>query len=124
MSSQLTAACSGGSSFCAAWLDAPAVALALKAMNIPRPSKYPLSGPKYLLLMAIHPQLRVLGGSWLTQIYSRRCRNRRRSCWHGQVDQCVQHCHKCGSGVTVCRFSVAAQVVPDVVVSTNEGTPI
>ena len=30
--------------------------------QIPRPSKYPLLGPKYLLLMAIHPQLRVLGG--------------------------------------------------------------
>ena len=31
---------------------------------IPRPSSYPLLGPKYLLLGTIYPQLRVQGGSW------------------------------------------------------------
>ena len=30
----------------------------------PRPSSYPLSGPKYLALGTIYPKLRVLGGSW------------------------------------------------------------
>ena len=32
---------------------------------VPRPSSYPLLGPKYLLLGTIYPQLRVQGGSWL-----------------------------------------------------------
>ena len=31
---------------------------------VPRPSSYPLLGPKYLLLGTIYPQLRVQGGSW------------------------------------------------------------
>ena len=31
---------------------------------ITRPSSYPLSGPKYLLLGIIYPQLRVQGGPW------------------------------------------------------------
>ena len=31
---------------------------------VPRPSSYPLSGPKYPLLGTICPQLRVLGRSW------------------------------------------------------------
>ena len=31
---------------------------------LPRPSSYPLLGPKYLLLGTIYPQLRVQGGSW------------------------------------------------------------
>ena len=30
----------------------------------PRPSSYPLLGPKYLLLGTIYTQLRVQGGSW------------------------------------------------------------
>ena len=30
----------------------------------PRPSSYPLLGPKYLLLGTIYPQLRVQGRSW------------------------------------------------------------
>ena len=30
---------------------------------VPRPSSYPLLGPKYLLLGAIYPQLRAQGGS-------------------------------------------------------------
>ena len=32
--------------------------------KVPRPSSYPLLGPKYLLLGTIYPQLRVQGGSW------------------------------------------------------------
>ena len=32
----------------------------------PRPSSYPLLGPKYPLLGTIYPQLRVQGGSWNT----------------------------------------------------------
>ena len=32
--------------------------------QLPRPSSYPLFGPKYLLLGTIYPQLRVQGGSW------------------------------------------------------------
>ena len=37
-----------------------------KHSSSPRPSSYPLLGPKYLLLGAIYPnpQLRVPGGSW------------------------------------------------------------
>ena len=31
---------------------------------LPRPSSYPLLGPKYPLLGTIYPQLRVQGGSW------------------------------------------------------------
>ena len=31
--------------------------------SVPRPSSYPLLGPKYLLLGTIYPQLRVQGGS-------------------------------------------------------------
>ena len=31
---------------------------------VPRPSSYPLLGPKYPELGATYPQLRVLGGSW------------------------------------------------------------
>ena len=33
-------------------------------LNLPRPSSYPLLGPKYLLSGTIYPQLRVQGGSW------------------------------------------------------------
>ena len=33
--------------------------------HIPRPSSYPLLGPKYLLLGTLYLQLRVQGGSWL-----------------------------------------------------------
>ena len=32
--------------------------------ELPRPSSYPLLGPKYPLLGTIYPQLRVQGGSW------------------------------------------------------------
>ena len=32
--------------------------------TLPRPSSYPLLGPKYPLLGTIYPQLRVQGGSW------------------------------------------------------------
>ena len=35
-----------------------------KGKCMPRPSSYPLLGPKYLLLGTIYPQLRVQGGSW------------------------------------------------------------
>ena len=34
----------------------------------PRPSSYPLLGPKYLLLGTIYPQLRVQGGSFNVQV--------------------------------------------------------
>ena len=40
--------------------------------HVPRPSSYPLLGPKYPLLGTIYPQLRVQGGSWLE---SGRCEN-------------------------------------------------
>ena len=36
--------------------------------NIPRPSSYPLLGPKYVLLGTIYPQLRVQGGSWFSRV--------------------------------------------------------
>ena len=36
---------------------------------LPRPSSYPLLGPKYLLLGTIYPQLRVQGGSWFTDLW-------------------------------------------------------
>ena len=35
--------------------------------RFPRPSSYPLLGPKYLLFGTIYPQLRVQGGSWLLE---------------------------------------------------------
>ena len=35
---------------------------------IPRPSSYPLLGPKYPLLRTIYPQLKVQGRSWYTGI--------------------------------------------------------
>ena len=36
--------------------------------SVPRPSSYPLLGPKYLLLGTIYPQLRAQGGSWYLEI--------------------------------------------------------
>ena len=46
------------------WSYATLVPQNLIVNSIPRPSSYPLSGPKYLLLGTISPQLRVQGGSW------------------------------------------------------------
>ena len=36
----------------------------------PRPSSYPLLGPKYLLLGTLYPQLKVQGGSWNSRVYT------------------------------------------------------
>ena len=41
---------------------------------VPRPSSYPLLGPKYLLLGTIYPQLRVQGGSWYMGLLKWDCR--------------------------------------------------
>ena len=38
-------------------------------VSLPRPSSYPLLGPKYLLYGTIYPQLRVQGGSWYLVSY-------------------------------------------------------
>ena len=46
--------------------------------SIPRPSSYPLLGPKCPLLRTIYPQLRVLGGSWLLSPETLRHNTRRR----------------------------------------------
>ena len=40
---------------------------AKQKLNYPRPSSYPLLGPKYLLLGTIYPQLRVQRGSWTSK---------------------------------------------------------
>ena len=37
--------------------------------SLPRPSSYPLLGPKYPLLETIYPQLRVQGTSWYKSKY-------------------------------------------------------
>ena len=39
-------------------------AIRILGFSVPRPSFYPLLGPKYILLGTIYPQLRVQGGSW------------------------------------------------------------
>ena len=39
-------------------------------VSLPRPSFYPLSGPKYPLLGTIYPNLKVQGGSWFALVQS------------------------------------------------------
>ena len=44
----------------------------MKLVVIPRPSSYPLCGPKYPLLVTIYPQLRVQGRSWYMGDYRKK----------------------------------------------------
>ena len=53
--------------------------LTKKNKSPPRPSSYPLLGPKYPLLGTIYPQLRVQGGSWLSGHFGLSAKATRRS---------------------------------------------
>ena len=49
-------------------------------MDVPRPSSYPLLGPKYPLLGTIYPQLRVQGRSWFIDFLTGGCDRKSRIC--------------------------------------------